>query len=346
MMPFCRAEKEADWPLHLCAVSLMIPYFFAAGHHNYARYGLYYLRSSEAMPDEICRQFLQGEHVTRHLAGVWNGMWTDMMIEATFMRYGKGPRGLIGITLKPNAMKTWALSLHICCRIQKDIREMTQHEMSTRNRHKEEMKSRMLSDANDREKLRNKLEESIHPVDSAPHPEEDILNIVSGRISPDEVNVDRALEIGETTMKTFELSWPTGFNAPISTEVKTMQLMKKHVGVGAIKVYDTNVIYSLIIGLQASGREVDIDDVLKYELAPIPIGLYRDVWIAAIASSRKSLATRTAAICVRFHGRRVRHVYVTMQITFLARKSALIYRRGLRQRVASLTIDCNGVFAI
>ena len=76
------------------------------------------------------------------------------------------------------------------------------------------------------------------------------------------------------------------------------------------------------------------------------IGLYRDVWIAAIASSRKSLATRTAAICVRFQGRRVRHVYVTMQITFLTRKSALIYRRGLRQRVASLTLDCNGVLAI
>ena len=141
MMLFCRAEKEADWPLHLRAVSLMIPYFFATVHHNYARYGLYYLRSSEAMPDEICRQFLQGEHVTRHLAGAWNGMWTDMMIETTFMRYGKGLRSLIGITLKPNVMKTWALSLHICCRIQKDIREMTQHEMSTRNRHKQEMKS-------------------------------------------------------------------------------------------------------------------------------------------------------------------------------------------------------------
>ena len=38
-----------------------------------------------------------------------------------------------------------------------------------------------------------------------------------------------------------------------------------------------------------------------------------------------SLATQTAAICVRFHGRRVRHMYVTMQITFLTRKSALIY---------------------
>ena len=50
--------------------------------------------------------------------------------------------------------------------------------------------------------------------------------------------------------------------------------------------------------------------------------------------------------CVHFQGRRVRRVYVTMQITFLTRKSALIYRRGLRQRVASLTLNCNGVFAI
>ena len=76
------------------------------------------------------------------------------------------------------------------------------------------------------------------------------------------------------------------------------------------------------------------------------IGLYRDVWIAAIASSTTSLATRTAAICVRFQGRRVRRVYVTMQIAFLTRKAALIYRRGLRQRVASLTLNCNGDFAI
>ena len=83
-----------------------------------------------------------------------------------------------------------------------------------------------------------------------------------------------------------------------------------------------------------------------FPLATVAIGLYRDVWIAAIASSTTSLATRTAAICVRFQGRRVRRVYVTMQITFITRKSALIYRRGQRQRVASLTLNCNGDFAI
>ena len=39
-------------------------------------------------------------------------------------------------------------------------------------------------------------------------------------------------------------------------------------------------------------------------------------------------------------------VYVTMQITFLTNKSALNYTTVIRQRVASLTLDCNGVFAI
>jgi hypothetical protein len=107
MMLFCRAEKEEDWALHLYAVEHMIPYFFSARHPNYAHYGLYYLRSMTTMPPEILERFMKGEHVTRHTPGVWNGMWTDMMIETTFMRYGKGPNGIIGITLKPNTLKTW-----------------------------------------------------------------------------------------------------------------------------------------------------------------------------------------------------------------------------------------------
>ena len=49
--------------------------------------------------------------------------------------------------------------------------------------------------------------------------------------------MDKVQEIGETIMKTFVLSWPTSFNAPIIKEVKTKQLMKKHVGVGAIRVH-------------------------------------------------------------------------------------------------------------
>ena len=39
MMQFVRAEREGDWSLHLAAT--MIPYFFASGHFNYARYQVY-----------------------------------------------------------------------------------------------------------------------------------------------------------------------------------------------------------------------------------------------------------------------------------------------------------------
>ena len=46
---FVRAEREADWPLHLWAVKEMPPYFFAAGHCNYARYDTYYLHSMEKL---------------------------------------------------------------------------------------------------------------------------------------------------------------------------------------------------------------------------------------------------------------------------------------------------------
>ena len=63
MMRFVRAEREGEWPLHLSAVSEMIPYFFSAGHQNYARYGLYYLRSMEKLPAEVLSKFIKGEHV-------------------------------------------------------------------------------------------------------------------------------------------------------------------------------------------------------------------------------------------------------------------------------------------
>ena len=69
MMLFVRAEREVDWPLHLWAVKEMIPYFFAAGHWNYARYATYYLHSMEKLSKKVFRCFMKGEHVMRHKPG-------------------------------------------------------------------------------------------------------------------------------------------------------------------------------------------------------------------------------------------------------------------------------------
>lgn len=67
---------------------------------------------------------MKGDHVMRHNPGIWNGIWSDMFIESTLMRYGHGKGGIIGITLKPETLKTWALSLHICSKLESDLNEM------------------------------------------------------------------------------------------------------------------------------------------------------------------------------------------------------------------------------
>ena len=70
-----------------------------------------------------------------------------MFIETTFMRYGHGPRGIIGITLKPETLKTWALGLHICSRLEQDIAEITEGERVTKQEtHKEETTARIRSE--------------------------------------------------------------------------------------------------------------------------------------------------------------------------------------------------------
>ena len=60
-MMFVRAEREGDWPLHLATYKPMLPYFFAAGHVNYAIYGLCYLREVERLPLVVLSHFMEGE---------------------------------------------------------------------------------------------------------------------------------------------------------------------------------------------------------------------------------------------------------------------------------------------
>jgi hypothetical protein len=44
-----------------------------------------------------------------------------MFLETTFMQYGYAPGGVIGITLKPETLKVWALSLHAYSRLDADL---------------------------------------------------------------------------------------------------------------------------------------------------------------------------------------------------------------------------------
>lgn len=153
MSTYISAERESDWSLHLLIVEGMIPLFFAAGHYNYARYTLYYLRSMQALPDNVLYHFLAGEHTMRHAAGIRNGIWADMAIETTYMRYGHTMGGIIGITQSPETLKIWAYSKHACNQIISSMCAMHEETQAPITHHKEEGRARMSSDEKDRKKL-------------------------------------------------------------------------------------------------------------------------------------------------------------------------------------------------
>ena len=118
--------------------------------------------------------------------------------------------------------------------------------------HKEEGKARIQADAKDWAGLSQKLDSCVDPLDPEGHPDGSIVNIVSGKIAPESVNVDNAVMIGEAMLEDFEKSWPEGFYSSISKKVETMAVSRKAVQIGDSKVYDLNAIYSRVIALLSS----------------------------------------------------------------------------------------------
>ena len=107
----------------------------------------------EKLDGDILHRFTNGEHVMRHRKGLWNGIWSDMYIETTFMRYGHGPIGIVGITLKPTTLHKWAYSMHACSQLVNDIEGMSEAQMATYvTSHMEERTARIRADGSYRER--------------------------------------------------------------------------------------------------------------------------------------------------------------------------------------------------
>ena len=202
-MLYLRAEREGDFALNYCACKRMIPYFFAAGHWNYARDGIVYLRSLERLPNTVLKPFLEGNHVVRLADGYWNGIWTDMSIESTYMKNGKGPSGIIGVTTQERTVNIWANSHHLCTELTNELEALRKEKNLKEKVHKEETAGRMKSDSADRLKIRKALATFIHPLKIETHSSNILVNIYNGEEAGDNVSVNWAVEIGEKQMMDF-----------------------------------------------------------------------------------------------------------------------------------------------
>jgi len=140
-----------------------------------------------------------------------------MAIESTFMKYGHSKSGIVGITLKPETLKTWAYSLHACHSIMQDLNEMRDNDgPQSQTHHKEESAAIIRSDETDRVALCEKLSLCVDPLDPKLHPD-GLINIATGQfVTHPSVNVEKAVQLGQAQMETFEQHLPDGFHDTIS----------------------------------------------------------------------------------------------------------------------------------
>ena len=104
-----------------------------------------------------------------------------LYIDTTFMRYGYGPGGIVGITLNERALCRWALSLHISSRLTKDNIDLKEATLVEVDLHKEEYPSRIKTDGDDRNAIGDKLETCVDHLDVSQG--QNLINIVTGKMS-------------------------------------------------------------------------------------------------------------------------------------------------------------------
>ena len=240
----------------------MIPYFFAAGHWNYARDGTVYIRMMENLPDSVLNKFMKGQHVVHLQDGFWNGIWSDMAIESTYMKIGKGPSGIVGITTNDRSVSIWANSHHLCSELLTELSDLGNKQQTSHDKHKEEGAGRIDSDNIDRNKIRSTLEKCIHPLDLETHACNKLVNIYSGEESEDSVNVNKAIDIGSKQFKEFQESLPDGFRKPLSSKVVTMTSRKdKKKKKNDYKTeFNTDILFSRVLYLLGT-NQIDLADL-------------------------------------------------------------------------------------
>ena len=218
----------------------------------------------------------------------------SMAIETTFMRYAHAQSGIIEITLRPKTLKIWAYSLHACNTVVSHLDAMTtqeQHNTPSQTHHKEETKARIQTDAEDRKKLRDKLEVCIDSLQTENNLD-GLVNIVTGQvlIHPS-FNVDNALKLGTRQMEEFERGLPGSFHETIHKRrrVTTMAVSQKHIKVSGMKMFDTEKIYARAMALQCSQRNYDTKNLMAHELSPRPASMFDDSGVIKVAKTKAVL---------------------------------------------------------
>ena len=68
---------------------------------------------------------LQHAAFVRHIPGIYDATWTDIFIETTYMRFGHGPDGAVGVATDYQQMVKWALIFALSGEVSQNVPAMS-----------------------------------------------------------------------------------------------------------------------------------------------------------------------------------------------------------------------------
>ena len=293
LLEFIRAERDGNWLLHLSATAGMVPYFYSMDRTNYSRWLPIYLADMHQLSTthpEVHAEFLIGNHSVSRSNQPFSQVWTDMALEQSVNLDSKKRGGIIGITQKAEALDRWFLTIHERAAITTATKHMCGLQENEKvGTHKDLGAQRLKRDEADVHKLLSVFTSELMTNPFSPSDNDDnvclpLVNIATGVVVPDEMthSLVCARDIGRQHMERFiqqrlntreKSFWDPLPHLKLKTFVTLAQ--KRQVKTADEKVQnitaDRELFGRLIIA--AKSRDVDLKEVLTYELSAVPFAL-------------------------------------------------------------------------
>ena len=267
---FLKAERTSNWELHLKAVREMMPYFAASGHHLYTKASYLYLQTMQNLPithPRVQNMFEKGFHSIRRSDHFWAGLSTDLVIEQALMRSVKSTGGLTrGRGINEVQRSIWLLSTPATAEINRAMQEFSGVKYHTSDQHKEVSSTRIERDHRDALKIFEYLLDH-NPFEFGTG----LVNISTGEVAAENVNVYNAREIGESIIQGMKGCSVFDYSFKKKDMAVTMKT-KASLDLGDMTVQiDPQLFFQrLIIFIQHD----DIKEAFSYELSTRPSSLF------------------------------------------------------------------------
>ncbi|KAJ8372691.1 hypothetical protein AAFF_G00280200 [Aldrovandia affinis] len=220
---YVRSVREENFLLYTDALSKLVPWFFALGHTNYARWISVHLRDMVTLVTKhpsVYAQFLAGNFTVKKTTHAFSAIALDQAHEQNNALV-KGDGGAVGLTENPAALRRWMVSGPEMARLISEFQATTEKRMKkTELKHHEQTKHTQVAFARDVRALTRVMGEMGNPFceDS-----KDLL-VLDSRDLADPAVINTLHQIEKLGQEQYDTSDHSTENAAASPPVEVMIL--------------------------------------------------------------------------------------------------------------------------